>query len=45
MRELDTKKLTIITWDEKENIQIGSKKIRIIPAYEWLLETDTNTTM
>jgi len=42
MRELATEKSTIITWDEKENIQIGSKTIRIIPAYEWLLGTDAN---
>lgn len=36
MRKLNTSRATIITWDESETIEIGTKRIRVIPAYEWL---------
>ena len=37
MRELGISESLIITWDEEETIRLGSKTIRVLPAYEWLL--------
>lgn len=37
MKALGVKNAFIVTWDEKETIRIGEKKIEIIPAYEWFL--------
>ena len=37
MRELKLKQGIIITEDEEDEIKIDGKKIKIIPAYQWLL--------
>lgn len=36
--ELDVKKLTILTWDEKRSIGKGGLTIQFVPLWEWLLE-------
>ena len=38
MRELKLRWGIIITEDEEDEIKIDSKKIKVIPAYQWLLE-------
>jgi len=38
MREFGLKQGIIITEDEEDEIKIGNKKIKVIPAYQWLLE-------
>ncbi len=38
MKALGLNRAKIITWDEKDTIQINGKTIEIKPAYEWLLE-------
>lgn len=36
--ELDVKKLTILTWDEKRSIEKDGLAIQFVPLWEWLLE-------
>ncbi|MFA6992766.1 MAG: ATP-binding protein [Candidatus Gracilibacteria bacterium] len=36
-KELDVSKLTILTWNEKREIQKDSVTIFVVPLYEWLL--------
>lgn len=37
-QELKAKKLTIVTWDEKREIEKDGVAIRLTPLWEWLLE-------
>jgi hypothetical protein len=38
--ELKCTNLFVITWDHEEWIEINSFKIKLIPAYQWLLNSD-----
>ncbi|MCL5020988.1 MAG: DUF4143 domain-containing protein [Bacteroidetes bacterium] len=38
--ELRAKKLTILTWDEKREVERNGMMVRIKPLWEWLLEED-----
>jgi hypothetical protein len=38
--ELKCTNLVVITWDHEEWIEINSFKIKLIPAYQWLLNSD-----
>ncbi|OGM92720.1 hypothetical protein A2372_00805 [Candidatus Wolfebacteria bacterium RIFOXYB1_FULL_54_12] len=38
--ELNTKKLTILTWDEKREVEKDGMIIRIKPLWEWLIESN-----
>lgn len=40
-QELDTKKLTVITWNVEAQKQFGNKKIVFTPLWKWLLGWQT----
>ncbi len=40
MNKLNVKKAIIVTWDERDEIKNINRKIKVIPLYEYLLETN-----
>lgn len=36
-RELKTKHLTVLTWDEEKEVVAGSETVRFVPLWKWLL--------
>jgi predicted AAA+ superfamily ATPase len=43
-KELGCDKLTLITWNDRKEIDIDGKIIRAMPLYEWLLSSNTIVT-
>ena len=37
--ELDVKKLTVLTWDEKREVQKDGMKVQFVPLWDWLTAT------
>jgi predicted AAA+ superfamily ATPase len=37
-KELDCRKLTVITWDEERSEFYKNEKINLVPLWKWLLE-------
>jgi len=44
-RRLECGNLLVITWDQEEVISAGSKEVRVIPFYEWVLGNPLNYVM
>ncbi|WP_048160720.1 ATP-binding protein [Thermococcus sibiricus] len=37
-KELKAKKLSVITWDEEDVIEVDGREVRVIPLWKWLIE-------
>ncbi|MEI6436092.1 MAG: ATP-binding protein [Bacteroidota bacterium] len=40
--ELNVEKLTLVSWNEKNKVEKGSKTIQVVPAWEWMMKFQTS---